>query len=181
MKRIELAFSHFGLPVSANRLINDCLESGNDICSRADNQGQIPQFEPADGKTTWHLLNSVVQQITPDRKPVFCEWGSGLGQATLLASLIGLPATGIEIEEELVEIARDLSLEHAIPATFIHGSIYPPDNPAPLIDYTEIDLFFAYPWPGEIARMIELFKQVAGNGAILVCYHGGRNFRVLQR
>lgn len=180
MEKIDLAFEHFSLPDKANRLIQDCKEAGDEICSHSSEEGGIPQFEPADGKVSWHLLNSVVQQTFPGRKPVFCEWGSGLGLVTLIASQIGMPATGIEIEEELIELAQDFSRKHALPATFINASIYPKDNAVPVIDYKEVELFFAYPWPNQITPMIELFDQVAVSGAIFVCYHGGRNYRVLR-
>lgn len=180
MELIDLTLRHFSFPERANQLIQECRETGEEICSRDEDRGKIVEFVPADGRISWHLLNTVVQHITPDRKPVFCEWGSGLGQITLLASLIGLPATGIEIEEELVDIAKELSQQHAIPATFINGSIYPADNTGPLINYDEVELVFAYPWPHQIAKMTQLFSQVTNKGAVFVCYHGGQNYRVLQ-
>lgn len=112
---------------------------------------------------------------------MFCEWGSGLGLVTMLASVLGMPATGIEIEEELVDLAQDFSQQFALPATFINASIYPDESPDLSINYKDVELFFAYPWPDEIAPMLALFKKVAVAGAILVVYHGGRNYRVLQR
>lgn len=181
MEKIDLAFRNFSLPDNASRLIQDCRESADEICSRAGGPGCIPLFEPADGRISWNLLNSVVQQLFPERKPVFCEWGSGVGLVTLLASIIGMPATGIEIEEELIDQSREFSRQYALPASFYHASIYPDDNPMPSVNYEDIDLFFAYPWPNEIAQMTGLFKQVASDDAVLVCYHGGQNYRVLSR
>ena len=181
MEKIDLIFEHFSLPPKANQLIQDCKEAGDEISLHSDEYGGIPQFVPADGRTTWQLLNSVVTQTLPQRPLTFCEWGSGIGLVTLLASLMGMSATGIEIEEDLIDTARDFSQQFAIPATFIHGSIYPKDNPVPLIDYEEVDLFFAYPWPNQIAPMIDLFQKVASTGSVLVVYHGGRNYRVLQQ
>lgn len=180
MEKIDLAFKHFSLPPKANLLIEDCRAAGEEICAHGDDDDGIPQFVPADGRISWHLLNSVIEQTMPGSKPVFCEWGSGIGLVTLIASLIGLPATGIEIEEDLIEMANGFSKKHAITASFINGSIYPKDNPDPLINYAEVDLFFAYPWPNQITQMINLFQQVASSGAVFVCYHGGRNYRVLQ-
>ena len=92
-----------------------------------------------------------------------------------------MSASGIEIEEELVELAGGFAEEYAIPATFINASIYPKDNPATTIDFSSVDLFFVYPWPNQISRVTALFDQVAANGALLVSYHGGQNYRVLQR
>ncbi len=181
MEKIDLVFEHSKLPDKANLVINRCKELADEICSRPEDQGHIAQFEPSDGHISWHLLNSVVRHTQPDRPAVFCEWGSGLGLVTLLASLAGMTATGIEIEEELFDQAQDLSQEFSIPATFINASIYPKDNQVSPINYKDVNLYFAYPWPNQIVRMIELFEQVAASGAILVCYHGGRNYRVLKR
>jgi len=181
MEKIDLAFEHFSLTESANRLILDCKEASDDICARISGRGDIPDFVPADGRICWNLLNSVARQTLSDRKPVFCEWGSGLGLVTLMASMLGMDATGIEIEEELIELAREFSQQHAIPASFINASIYPGESPISPIDYHEVDLFFAYPWPNQITKMLTLFNKVAVSGAILVCYHGGRNYRILQR
>lgn len=181
MEKIDLVIEHFSMPAKANVLIQKCNEAGDEICSHSDEPGGIPQFVPADGPNTWHLLNSVVKHTLPDRQLTFCEWGSGIGLVSLLASLIGLSATGIEIEEDLIYLARDFSQKLAIPATFVHGSIYPEENPAPIIDYKTIDLFFAYPWPNQIVPMTNLFQQVAASGAVLVMYHGGRNYRVLRQ
>lgn len=181
MEKIDLAFEYFNLPANANLLIQHCSEAAEEICARPDEPGGYPQFVPADGKMSWHLLNSIVKQSLSGRAPVFCEWGSGIGLVTLLASLAGMSATGIEIEEDLVDMARDYSQQFAIPASFINASIYPKDNPTGLINYQAVDLFFAYPWPNQIVQMIDLFEQVAASGAILVCYHGGHNYRVLQR
>ena len=181
MDKIDLAFKHFSMPANVNRLLQGCEEAGDDICSRSSGKGDIPQFVPAEGRISWDLLNSVVQQVYSDRQPVFCEWGSGVGLVTLLASSIGMPATGIEIEEELINLSRDFSTEYSIPATFINGSIFPKHNQIPLFDYKKVDLFFVYPWPDQIVSMLNLFEQVAASGAVLICYHGGRNYRVIRR
>ena len=42
----------------------------------------------------------------------FIEWGSGFGVATSLASQLGFEATGIELEDGLVEIAESLAEKH---------------------------------------------------------------------
>lgn len=180
MEKIEPEFRHFELSATASQLIQACTQASDEIGGRASGQGNIPQFVPADGRVSWNVLNSVVQHAFADRKPVFCEWGSGLGLVTMLASLIGMSATGIEIEEELVDLSLGLSRQYAIPATFINASIYPSDNPDLSIDYRQVELFFAYPWPNEIALMTKLFKDVGVSGAILIVYHGGRNYRVLR-
>jgi len=181
MEKLELDFQHFNVPEKTRLLIQDCKKTGEEILSRPEGYGSIAQFEPADGLICWNLLNSVVQQHYKGSRPVFCEWGSGLGLVTLLAAMLGMQATGIEVEDELVDLSREFSQQHAIPASFIHTSMYPKDNPQPRISYEDVDLFFAYPWPDQISQMVGLFEEVAVNGAIFLCYHGGRNFRVLRR
>jgi len=180
MEKIDLAYEQFKLPDKAISLIQHCKKAGDEICSRSDTQYSIPQFEPADGRLSWNLLNSVVKQTLPGNKPVFCEWGSGLGLVTLLASIMELPATGIEIEEELFDMSQELSQQFSIPATFINASIYPKDNLNLAVNYAEVEIFFAYPWPNQIVRMIDLFQKVSSSGAIFICYHGGHNYRVLR-
>lgn len=187
-QKIELELEHFNLPAITNELIQDCKSAGDEICARSGSRS-IPDFEPADGRIGWNILNSVRQQLLTDsdkdsnknqKNPVFCELGSGIGLITLLAASTGMAASGIEIEEELVDLACGFSEQYAIPASFYNASIYPKDNSVSSIDYGAVDLFFAYPWPNQISRVVALFDQVAASGALLVCYHGGQNYRLLK-
>jgi hypothetical protein len=128
----------------------------------------------------------------------FVEWGSGFGVATSLAALLGFEATGIELEEGLVEIAESLAEAHQTGAHFIAGSyipegyisyehiggtdIVPDDNfghqsdsphyPEMDIPLDEVDVFFVYPWPGEQEMMLKLFESVASEDALLIAYYG---------
>ncbi len=181
VEKIELDLKHFSIPANANAVIRHCKEEASEILAHSEEYGGITQFVPADGRIAWQLLNSVVSQTQSSQHSVFCEWGSGTGIVTLLASMIGMSATGIEIDEDLIDLARGISRQFAIPATFIHASIYPKDNPMELFDYKDVNVFFAYPWPNEITPMTNLFKQVAAPEAILLMYHGENNYRVLQR
>jgi hypothetical protein len=118
--------------------------------------------------------------------------------ATSLAALLGYEATGIELEEGLVEIAESLALTHQTGADFIHTSYIPegflsydhvggsdivPDDRfghqahTPYyegmdIGLDEVDVFFVYPWPGEQEMMLKLFQAVASEDAILIAYFG---------
>lgn len=112
---------------------------------------------------------------------MFCEWGSGIGHVTLMASSLGLKATGIEIHSELVDIAKGISKKLDISAEFKSASMYPIKNTIPPMDYHSVDLFFVYPWPREVDRTIELFQQVAKPGTILACYKGGLQFHVFKQ
>ncbi|WP_193212928.1 hypothetical protein [Luteolibacter marinus] len=133
------------------------------------------------------------------RGKVFCEWGSGFGIATCIAALCGFEAHGIEIEEELFDLATGLASDQGIPVEFLNLS-YLPDGydesegvggkdliipeylntrdgsvPRPVydgLDPDEVDLFYVYPWPGQERMMMDLFREVASPGAVLLMYNG---------
>ncbi len=128
----------------------------------------------------------------------FIEWGSGFGVATNLAAQLGFEATGIELEDGLVEIAESLAKKHQTGAKFITATYvpegyisydhvggsdivpdesfghqaYPPRYDGMDIGLDEIDVFFVYPWPGEQEMMLKLFESVASEDAILIAYYG---------
>lgn len=122
----------------------------------------------------------------------FCEWGSGLGVVTCIASQLGFHATGIEIEESLCDFARSLAKEAGVKADFFQGSYRhqegeSQDNdlstnalPFPL-GHRSADVIFAYPWPAEEAFIATLFRQSAASNPILITYHGGTTLRVREK
>ena len=188
-----------------------------DACSRgwerffADNDDhQAPRFVPSVPERVFAALEEVTNRNLPPNR-VFCEWGSGFGTATCMASLLGYEAYGIEIEEELVRLSRAMARRLRIPVEFICTSMFPEgydsylgvggaelvrpescsdhdDEPrSPLryngmdIDVAEIGLFFAYPWPEERELIQELFDAVAAEGAILVAYHTDKEVCVFRK
>ncbi|MDF1824997.1 MAG: hypothetical protein P1U68_10165 [Verrucomicrobiales bacterium] len=130
---------------------------------------------------------------------VFCEWGSGFGIASGIASLAGMKAYGIEIEEELVSRATGLMNDLNLSVEILNIS-YLPDgfeeseghggkdliNPISStyqetcvgspqydgLDPEEVDLFYVYPWPDQEEMMFDLFEAVATPGAVLLMYLG---------
>ena len=48
------------------------------------------------------------------------------------------------------------------------------------LEVTELDVVFAYPWPGEEEAVVDLFEAFAADGTLLVTYHGLEDLR-LQR
>ena len=137
----------------------------------------------------------------------FIEWGSGFGVATCLAAQLGFEATGIELEDGLVEIAESLAEKHQTGAKFIAttyipegyisydhvgGSdivpdesfgyqVGPPSYDGMDIALDEIDVFFVYPWPGEQEMMLKLFKSVASEDAILIVYYGNQEICIYRK
>ena len=188
-----------------------------DTCSRgwerffADNDDyQAPRFVPSIPEIVFSALEEVTKRNLPPNR-VFCEWGSGFGTATCMASLLGYEAYGVEIEEELVWLSRAIARRLGIPVEIICTSMFPEgydsysgvggaelvtpksfsdhnaEDKRPLrydgmdIDIAEIGLFFSYPWPEEQELIQELFDAVAAEGAILVAYHTDKKVCVLRK
>lgn len=133
--------------------------------------------------------------------PSFCEWGSGFGVVTMLASLFEFDAHGIEVETALVEQAEQLAEDQQIEVRFAQGSFIPdaghqligllgqtehleidtPDGYHQLdAEISDFDLFFAFPWPGEQHVFEQIFERFAADGALLLTYQGIEQLR-LQR
>ena len=100
-------------------------------CSRgwerffADNDDhQAPRFVPSVPERVFAVLEEVTTRNLPPNR-VFCEWGSGFGTATCMASLLGYEAYGLEIEEELVRLARAIARRLGIPVEIICTSLFP--------------------------------------------------------
>jgi len=99
-------------------------------CSRgwerffADHDDEAPRFVPSVPERVWAILAEVTtRQLPPTR--VFCEWGSGFGTSTCLAALLGYEAYGLEIDEELVRLARAIARRLGIPVTMLCTSFLP--------------------------------------------------------
>ncbi|MFH0879651.1 MAG: class I SAM-dependent methyltransferase [Lentisphaerota bacterium] len=165
-------------------------------------RGQTPShFVPSDFLTVFSAL-SAIRQKGQARGWRFCEWGSGFGVVTGLASMLGFKACGIEIEPDLVDQASQLAADFGLNIEFFCGSFIPsgftlkgtemetpPDSrPTPALsrdreqaastfeemglDMKDFDVIYAYPWPGEALRLEQLFDEVAADGALLVTYRG---------
>lgn len=159
---------------------------------------RYPRYLPSNAEAVYAALTSLKDDGLISGN-IFCEWGSGFGIATCMASLLGLEAYGIEIEEELAERARELAHDLNISVEILHTSYLPlgyeecegiggkdllaPEattshretvDTTPLydgLDPGEVDLFFVYPWPGQEELLMDLFKVVAHEDAILLVYH----------
>ena len=171
---------------------------------------QAPRFVPSVPERVFAVLEEVTRRNLPPNR-VFCEWGSGFGTATCLASLLGYEAYGLEIEEELVRLSRAIARRLGIPVEILCTSLFPEGyeayagvdgaalvTPASLSDHNDEDrgplrydgmaiaiadigVFFAYPWPEEQALMQQLFEAVALEGAMLVVYHTDQDIRVFRK
>lgn len=209
LKEIHLNLAAIKPPEEVTRLIRETDEVIDDFYDGIKNR-RNPQYVPSDSKLVYAALASVTRQDLPIGR-VFCELGSGFGVGTLLASLLGYEAYGIEIDPQLAERSRRLAAERNIAVTILNTSylpdgyssypgvggeeLVPPDQacggarfnhqasryPGMDFDTDEIDVFFVYPWPKEQEMMQDLFKAIASDGAILIAYYGDGEICVYQK
>lgn len=160
----------------------------------------IPSFVASDFVMVDRALHAVVaDRLAPG--PVFCEWGAGFAVVAGLAAVHGLESCAIEIHRDLVDEAERLMRDHELAVTVAQGSLVPEDgdeivdamasqawlltNERPAydelgLDLIDIDIVFAYPWPGEESLIETLFDAFAAEGALLLTYRG-MNEMVLHR
>jgi len=195
IQEFYLDLSPVDLPETASSLIAEADRRIDEFFETERNK-RYPRFIPSDSRLHYIALDYITRNDLT-LGPVYCEWGSGFGVGTCLASLLGYDAWGIEIEPELVEISLSLSDHRGIPIEIVCGDYIPegfgsyegvggevllePDSFAgtdsdlgiPAYDgmdipLDEVDLFYVYPWPGQQEFMIRMFDAVAGEGAILL-------------
>ena len=151
-------------------------------------------FVPSDYRKLYSVLRLIDgNRLTCGMK--FCEWGSGIGVATMVASMVGFEAHGIEIDPALVEAAENLSREHGLAVNIACGSFVPEgvddlidsafaendgsismvteavDAYAELgVEIDEFDIVFCFPWPTDETLTAEIFDRCAATGAVLLTY-----------
>jgi 2-polyprenyl-3-methyl-5-hydroxy-6-metoxy-1,4-benzoquinol methylase len=161
----------------------------------------VAAFVPSDFVLAYEALAAIASlNLAPGRR--FMEWGSGVGVVTCLAASLGYDAVGIEIEDDLVEVSRELAADHEIEAEFVAGSFVPYDE-VDLFDLTgdfnwvrtdastayedlglepdDFDVVYCYPWPGEEAMSEELFAKCCATGALLLSFHGNEGVKLRRR
>ncbi|MCA9729136.1 MAG: class I SAM-dependent methyltransferase [Candidatus Eisenbacteria bacterium] len=152
--------------------------------------GRVPGYVATNLPFAYRALRWVRVQA-PERRR-FCEWGSGLGTVTCLASLLGFDARGIEIAPSLVSAARRFASDHRREVQFFEGSFLPEgllhgeSDLAPLertLGFSPVafDVVYAYPWPAERPLVLSLFERCADPGTLLVTYLGGADIRIHRK
>lgn len=157
----------------------------------------------------YRKLYSVLRLIERNRLTCgmkFCEWGSGIGIATMIASMVGFEAHGIEIDPALVKVAGRLSHQHGLAVNIACGSFIP-EGVDDLIDlafaendgsismvteavdaYSELgleidefDIVFCFPWPTDETLTAEIFDRCASTGALLLTYDEMNGFSLRRK
>ena len=172
---------------------------------RSKTPGGFRGFVPSDYVGFYSALADVVQQRLACGE-LFCEWGSGLGVSTCLASLLGFESSGVEIDGNLVEAADRFASEFDIQANFVEGSFLP-QGVDDLVDeaFTEnegeismiphaddaydqlgheledFDVVFSFPWPTDADLTANIFERYAAVGALLLTFDEGEGYRVRRK
>lgn len=167
--------------------------------------GSSHSFVPSEFATVYHALRAIVEgNLAPGN--LFCEWGSGFGVVASLAAMLEFDAYGIEIEPDLVDASRRLADHFDLPVTFVHGSLIPRgaeehaeaacvENSSAFFwlvtdaddaynelgfESNDVDVLFAYPWPGEECLFETLFEKHGAEGALLLTYSEYDSVRLLR-
>ncbi|CAA9376859.1 MAG: hypothetical protein AVDCRST_MAG89-5070 [uncultured Gemmatimonadetes bacterium] len=181
-----------GVDAELRARISALSEEGWEIWRRFDTevrQNEWHPFVPADYEV---VLDALITLRAPGLR--FLEWGSATGVITIIADLLGFEAYGLELDADLVGVARGLAERYGSSAKFVAGSFIPsgykyrpkggdgrigtigdgasgyPALGHPLEDF---DLVFGYPWHGEEPLMHDLMRAYGGRGARLLLHGGG--------
>ena len=178
----------------------DLCEEGWEIWARFDRSKGVDEFHPFIAADYEAVLNTLLPFRAPGVR--FLEWGSASGVVTIMADLLGFKAFGIELDPELVSIARALAERVRSGATFTQGSFLPqgyrfrpPDGDGRLgtighgqsgylqmgHPLDEFDLVFAFPWGGEEGLMLDLMGAYGGTDATLLLQTVNHGVKVYRR
>lgn len=167
------------IPRHIQILLDETAEPINDWQSAP---GQHP-FVPADYVVLWDGLRRLRPMMTA-AKPVFLEWGSGMGVVTMLAAALGWEAHGIELQAGLVAESRGWAKRFGLPAHFHAGSFFPqdPEGAAELAALCRrADVIYVYPWPDQELRTFDLFDRLARSGTYFLNYHSFEDLRLYRK
>ena len=177
-------------PVAAQ--LAELIDEGWAIFERFDADVRQKRFHPFIPADYDQVLRALLALQAPGQR--FVEWGSATGVITIMASLLGFDAYGIELDPSLGRIARDLAARFHSPAVFVDGSFIPTgyrwrpatgdgrsgpigDGPSayPVIGHPleDFDVVYAYPWGGEEPMMLDLMRAYGRRGGLLLLQGDG--------
>ena len=197
LQDVKIRAVETALPADVEAFMEEADRRIDEYFARQTRKLRVPRFVTSDAREAYRVLRAVSEeQLALGFR--FCEWGSGFGVITSLAAMLGFDACGIEIEETLVENARQLAADFHLDSRFVCGSYIPEEydystdgignavalsasTPLPserargirVFDDDEIeecDVIYVFPWPGEAELVEELFDSRAAAGALLVTY-----------
>ena len=166
------------------------------IWDENENHHSFRSYVCADYETVAKTLVSLRGQAN-----TFVEWGSGLGVVTIMASLLGFEAYGIEAESVLVDYSETLAEKWNAETTFATGSFIPDnfqfdpktgdesirtfiDVPAAYdeleMEICDFDLVYAYPWPTEHHLYQNVMREFGHDGSILLTYDAREGIELVR-
>jgi hypothetical protein len=172
----------------------------------AEGQRVWKKFDAEVRSLEWHPFipadyEAILRQLIPLRDPGarFLELGSATGVIAIMADMLGFEAYGIELDEQLVDIARGLATKFGSGARFAAGTFLPDDYHWASEDgderlgtigdgvaaYAELghsldefDYIFQYPWGGEEPIIQHLVRTRAPTARLLL--NGGGGIRIFR-
>jgi hypothetical protein len=167
--------------------LGSLIEEGWEIWDRFDREVRDHHWHPFVAADYDRVLEALLELRAPGQR--FLEWGSATGVITIMADMLGFEAFGIEIDPDLVRIARGLADRHGSSARFGVGSFLPAgyewrstngdgrrgtighgDSAYPTLGHPldDFDLVYVYPWTGEEPMMHDLMRCYGRPGARLL-------------
>jgi hypothetical protein len=177
------------LEPSVRARIDAVCEEGRAYWHRFDAEVRLESWHPFVAADYDCVRTALQSFYVPGRR--FLEWGSATGVITIVADLMGFDACGIELDASLVRVARDLAARSGSGARFAVGSFIPMgwewrpsgadartgtigDGPSGYLELgrplSDFDIVYAFPWEGEEALMLDLFRCHGHPDALLLLY-----------
>jgi hypothetical protein len=167
--------------------LSEVCSAGWDIFERFDTEVRDKRFHPFVAAEYEKVLAALIEHRRERLR--FLEWGSASGVITIMADLLGYEAYGIELDDSLVETARELATRFDSRARFVSGSFVPDAYPfSPRASdrvwvgtgpsgYLELghalddfDVVFGFPWPGGKPMMLDLMRRYGDARATLLLF-----------
>jgi hypothetical protein len=181
------------------RLLDLCHE-GWGVWDRFSRSRDIGDFHPFIAADYEPVLEAIIPHRGEELK--FLEWGSATGVIAIIADLLGFEAYGIELDGDLVQMARELATQFDSKATFARGSFIPQGYQWTPLDgdgrmgtigsgssgylelghhLDEFDVVFAFPWGGEESMMLDLLTSYGSKDATLLLNTVNQGVQVYQK
>jgi hypothetical protein len=178
--------------------IDAVCEEGREYWHRFDAEVRQERWHPFVAADYDNVRIALESLYAPGRR--FLEWGSATGVITIVADLMGFDACGIELDSSLVGVARDFAARAGSGARFAAGSFIPMgwewrprsadgrtatigEGPSGYLELgrplSDFDIVYAFPWSGEEAMMLDLFRAHGNEDARLLLHstHGMQLYR----
>lgn len=179
LERVAVPAAAGDLPVP--RFVDSFIRDAEDRAEQYGGEVGLGRFVPGDIRYVFQVLHWLLRTQRAPPGAAFLEWGSGQGLATILAGTLGYDAMGVELDETLVKESRELAGRYDVRVRFAHGSYDPLVPGRQTFTAAKRAAVYAYPWPGEEPRLLQLFAATADAGAFLLLGLGPEDVRVYRK